>query len=395
MRLVIVHNIIAPYRIHLFNLLASSPGIDLHVLFMAETEPNRHWDPRRLMEQMRFQFQVMPGVHLPWRGTTVHVNPGLYSKLAELHPDVIIVTSLSASTAICLLHRARTRAPVIVWWAGTALTEGDAGGLRRAWRKLLLPRVNAFLCYSKAAARYLEGSGVPASRLYVAGNVTFDASAFHADVLAARPNAVEWKAGLGITESPLLLSVGQLIPRKNHQRVLQVFRAVQELDARCALAVIGTGLLGVPLRESADEMGLRNVVFPGHVQPSELPMYYAAANAFVDLSLRDHWSQVVGEAMAAGLPVLVSNRDHAHELVEDEVSGFVLDPVDTPEAARISAEMLLTPRRARQMGEAAYRAVEAQDVRRTVTVFLKCLAEVKSGPRVDANGERIDTGFRP
>lgn len=200
---------------------------------------------------------------------------------------------------------------------------------------------------------------------------------------------------MSISESSLVLPVDQRIPRKNHHGVLQVFWAVQSVDACCALAIVGTGPLKKSLRRTSDEMGLRNVVLPGHVQPSELWVYDAAADLFVDLSLRDHWSQVVGEAMAAGLPVLVSEKAHAHERVEDGISGFVLDPLDTSEAVRTSTALLVSPARARQMGEAAYRAVVTHAVHQTVAVFLECLGDVKSGARAGNRGVRNRAGTRP
>ena len=61
-RLVILTEIISPYRIPLFNALARHPGVDLHVIFLAETDPSlRKW--RIYKEEIQFSYQVLPS----WR----------------------------------------------------------------------------------------------------------------------------------------------------------------------------------------------------------------------------------------------------------------------------------------------------------------------------------------
>jgi glycosyltransferase involved in cell wall biosynthesis len=127
------------------------------------------------------------------------------------------------------------------------------------------------------------------------------------------------------------------------------------------------------------------VIFTGHIQPDEMPMYYAAAELFVDLTLRDHWSQVVGEAMAAGLPAIVSSAAHATELIEDGVSGFVVDPADVERVSLLALSLLEADRTAKRLGAAAVDAVRQHDVRHTLRVFLDCLDRLgKEAGRVPA-----------
>lgn len=373
MRLVIVHNIIAPYRIPLFNLLAASPGIDLNVLFMAETESNRQWDVPQLKQDIRFAYEVLAGLHLRRGESTLHINPRLVSRLGALRPDVVIVTSLSAAAAICLAYRPFGRYRLASWWAGTAFTEQRIGAVKRAWRHLLIPTMDAFLCYSRAAADYLRRAGATADKVFTVGNVTFDAEDFRRRIELARPQALEWRKRMGLQEAQLMLCVGQLILRKNHRGVLHAFSRIQPHLEDAALAIVGEGPLRADLERLAADLGLRRAVFTGQVQPSELPIYYAAADLFVDLTLRDHWSQVVGEAMAAGLPALVSSADHASELIEDGVSGFVVDPADVDGVAALALRLLTAEGDAKSVGGAAREAARMNDVHHTMQAFVSCL----------------------
>lgn len=75
---------------------------------------------------------------------------------------------------------------------------------------------------------------------------------------------------------------------------------------------------------------------PGFKQYDELPVYYGLASAFVHASATEQWGLVVNEAMASGLPVLVSNRcGCAMDLVKDGVNGFTFDPHNVEQLASL------------------------------------------------------------
>jgi glycosyltransferase involved in cell wall biosynthesis len=89
------------------------------------------------------------------------------------------------------------------------------------------------------------------------------------------------------------------------------------------------------------ELGLEaSLGMPGFRQYDELPRYYGAAGAFVLASTTEQWGLVVNEAMAAGLPVLVSERcGCAPDLVEPGRNGYTFDPHDTQALARLMLEV--------------------------------------------------------
>jgi glycosyltransferase involved in cell wall biosynthesis len=76
------------------------------------------------------------------------------------------------------------------------------------------------------------------------------------------------------------------------------------------------------------------IYMPGFQQYADLPEFYATAGAFVHASSVEQWGLVVNEAMASGLPVLVSNRcGCADELVDEGHNGFTFDPSDVESLA--------------------------------------------------------------
>ncbi|NCY22384.1 glycosyltransferase [bacterium] len=95
------------------------------------------------------------------------------------------------------------------------------------------------------------------------------------------------------------------------------------------------------------------VRFEGFRQYGELPAFYAGAGAFVHPAHEEPWGLVVNEAMASGLPVLVSRRcGCAGDLVAEGKNGFLLDPGDPMQMAARMREMAELPDQARKkMGE--------------------------------------------
>jgi glycosyltransferase involved in cell wall biosynthesis len=95
---------------------------------------------------------------------------------------------------------------------------------------------------------------------------------------------------------------------------------------------VGDGPQREELVKTARRLDLENVVWPGFRQVDELPVYYALSSAFVLPSTSEPWGLVVNEAMASGLPVLVSNRcGSAPDLVAEGENGYTFDPYDIEE----------------------------------------------------------------
>ena len=92
------------------------------------------------------------------------------------------------------------------------------------------------------------------------------------------------------------------------------------------LVLLGDGPLKTDLRRLISDLRLNeHVHLPGFKQYEELPVYYGLAKAFVHASTTEQWGLVVNEAIASGLPVIVSNRcGCAPELVNG--NGFTFDP---------------------------------------------------------------------
>lgn len=135
--------------------------------------------------------------------------------------------------------------------------------------------------------------------------------------------AVRHKYGLG--QQPFILSVGTIQPRKNYQRLIQAFAALNP-----ALALVIVGSKGWHYEAIFDEVarcGLTGrVYFLGFTADADLPALYSAASLFVYPSLYEGFGIPALEAMACGTPVIASNQSALPEVVGD--AGLLVDPCD-------------------------------------------------------------------
>jgi glycosyltransferase involved in cell wall biosynthesis len=157
------------------------------------------------------------------------------------------------------------------------------------------------------------------------------------------------------------LASARFIEKKNLTTLIQAYaeyRRRSEIAAKGQwdLVLLGDGPLLETLNSQLSTLNLtEHVHLPGFKPYDELPVYYALANAFVHASTSEQWGLVVNEAIASGLPVVVSNRcGCAPELVNG--NGFTFDPINEHElTARLLEMASLSDDERKHLGDTSYR----------------------------------------
>ena len=124
-------------------------------------------------------------------------------------------------------------------------------------------------------------------------------------------------------EAPFLC-VGRFIPEKNHALLLEAFSLYQSKGGTRSLLMVGHGPLEHLIRHACQQLPRPQAVrMAPFVELEQLAAYYGRSHALVIASRKDTWALVVNEAMAAGLPVIVSQAcGCVDDLVEDGVNGW-------------------------------------------------------------------------
>ena len=144
---------------------------------------------------------------------------------------------------------------------------------------------------------------------------------FRAPVAPSTIENLRRKYNLGT--APYVLSVGVLQPRKNIARLMQAFRFEKKARPELPHQLVVTGKTGWGAAPQTTEKDVR---FTGYVEDDELPALYAGADVFAYPSLYEGFGLPILEAMAAGAPVLTSNRSSMPEVAGD--AAVKVDPYD-------------------------------------------------------------------
>lgn len=126
----------------------------------------------------------------------------------------------------------------------------------------------------------------------------------------------------------VIICVARLVPIKNLNNLLKSWKLVEAKNTNYKLVIIGDGPEFDRLNKLKSNLGLDSVVFLGAIPNTDIPTYFYNANAFILPSLSESWGLVVNEALAAGLPVLLSNKINAsNSLLEEGVNGYGFNPL--------------------------------------------------------------------
>jgi glycosyltransferase involved in cell wall biosynthesis len=154
--------------------------------------------------------------------------------------------------------------------------------------------------------------------------------------------------------SIVLLYVGRISKEKDLDVIVAAWRKLRR--AGCALAFVGEGPHLAELRGLVPD-----AVFTGTLVGLELAQAFASADIFLFPSTTDTFGNVVLEALASGLPVVVSDRGGPKDLIENGVTGFITHALDV-EGFSSAAERLIVDRQLRDsMRDAAHRSVQHRD----------------------------------
>lgn len=345
----VITEIIAPYRIPVFNALARHGDIDLHVIFLAETDPSRRqWLVYK--DDIHFSYEVIPGFRRRVAGHNFLLNWGIGKTLRRAAPDTIVCGGYNYFASWASLRWAeRKQVPCYLWVESTRKDSRN----RFAWIESLkvnfLRRCQGFIVPGKSACEYLESYGISRETIFTAPNAV-DTHFFAERSEIIRQHRDFHRRDLGLPNR-FFLFVGRLVREKGVFDLLEAYRALPpELRRDIGLVFVGDGPARSELiRRAAPFSGA--VLLPGFAQRELLAVYYALADAFVFPTHTDPWGLVVNEAMSCGLPVICSDAAGcAADLVEDSRNGRLVRTGDLRQLAAALTELAGDDELRMQMG---------------------------------------------
>ena len=178
--------------------------------------------------------------------------------------------------------------------------------------------------------------------------------AFHADAVTRMRTEYGWPAG-----TPIVLTLGRMEPRKNHAGVMRAMGRLHRKGLQIGFVCAGDGPERPALVALAESEGIVPWArFPSADAEREKNVVFAAPDIFTLPSVHigsmiEGFGIVFLEAVAAGLPVICGNSGGRPEVVQDGVTGRVIDGTDVESIAIPIQELVINHHGRAKMGEAA------------------------------------------
>jgi glycosyltransferase involved in cell wall biosynthesis len=327
---------LGPY--HMARLSAAARRFPVTAIEVAAQSTAYAWDP--VEEEAPFDrhtlFQNCASDEIP----TGALKQRVRDVLNGVAPDVVAIPGWATPAALSALHWCLVhKVPAVV------MSETTPYDFTRHWwkewpKQRLVQQFDAALVGGKDHQQYLEQLGMPSSAI-AQGYDVVDNAHFARGAAQVKENLEAVREQFGLPPRYVLASA-RFIPKKNLPRLIAAYARYREaVEDPWDLVLLGDGPERPSVEAAVKREGVEShVQLPGFRQYDELPVYYGAAEAFVHASTTEQWGLVVNEAMAAGLPVGVSDRcGCAGELVRAGVNGWTFDPLSVKAIAHVLARL--------------------------------------------------------
>lgn len=299
---------------------------------------------------------------LEFKTPTISADPGspfsidMARKLLADDFDIVHVHQLrTVCNLVCSGAAKIKRTPVVV-------TDHGGGWMLAPFSRVCALLPHAFFAVSMFSLNWL-------SRLSPKKGSTVVYAGIDTESFRSGYDTSDLRNRLGIDDDRIVLYVGRILP---HKGVDVLVRIVPQLPKNCKLLIAG------PTHDLKYHNYLRNltrkfegnrVIFFGEAAAQDLPSLYNLCDVFVQPSLYYDYrgryyglSELLGlsklEAMACGKPVVVSNVGGLPELIQNEKTGFVVNPGDQKNLANVVRYLLSNPEVAHKVGREAQSFVE-------------------------------------
>jgi glycosyltransferase involved in cell wall biosynthesis len=295
----------------------------------------------------------------------INVSPLIITHLITFKTQLIFASGFSLWTILSVLFKPLGKWRIVIVYEGSTPNVDYRDSIIRTWlRRLIAKSGDAFITNTLAGKKYL-----------------IEVLQANEDKVFARPYEVpdfnalcklDKKYQLSNEIAPQqikFLFIGQLIQRKGIEYLLQACKILQSWGYETyELIVIGIGSQQEELATYSQQHSL-NVKWIGSVDYSSLGFYFQNADVFVLPSLEDTWGMVVLESMLFGKPVLCSRWAGASEMIVDGANGYLFEPKEPEELAKIMGHLINHPDLIASMGAESQRLI-AKHTPETAVQFL-------------------------
>lgn len=299
-----------------------------------------------------------------------------------ISPDAVAVAGWTAPEALAALAWARRKGVPVILMSESQRDDAPRSLVREAVKRAVVSQFDSALVGGPPHADYVSSLGIPADRVHLGYNAVENVH-FAEGANFARGNDAGLRARYGLPARYILASA-RFIEKKNLPTLVSAFAVAREKFADFPhLVILGDGGERMHIVDRISELELCSEVhLPGFQAYRQLPVFYGLAEAFCHCSTVEQWGLVVNEAMAAGIPVIVSSPcGVARTVLVDGRSGFIVEPSVRGIADGLAKLFAMSAEQRAAMGRAASAGVAEWGPDRFGAGMIAAIASAKARSR--------------
>lgn len=327
-KVLVFSNLIYPLRVPLFQELCIENDYNFLFVFLQKNLQNRKWNV--VFDKKKLKYIVLPGFTIPMPGSdyfALILNWGVFRLLNKEKPEMIISIGWAHIANICAwLYCMMRKIPFVIWNESTQAEVSKKRLFAYPLVKKMITYSTAFFASSTKARDYLISLGASLSNIYVLGNAIDNVDYANKRELFTSSEIDILKKHLQLNgDAFVFLFVGRLEKVKNIQLLLESFVRFSMKNSNTVLLVVGYGSLKVAVEEfilkhPQTHIRLIDTVF----ERDGVVPYYAVSDVLILPSRSETWGYVVNEALATGIPVIVSDVvGCSGDLVRNNMNGLI------------------------------------------------------------------------
>lgn len=326
MRVFLLHNVIAPYRLPVFEEIAKIADIDVY--FCITKTADRHWSTS--LDGYKFKHKVLPNFLIG----PFFLNPTLLWHLLTNTYDIYLVGDFPeavSSTFIAIMVAKLRRKPVVLWsetqdnnviyYQNLAVSTKNRHRIVlqimsliiKFYRKMLHSSATTYAALSGSARNFLLEQGVREQVIYSGPQIIpISQLAIASTLKADSPYAGE----------KVLLYLGYFNALKGIDDLIVAMAQIPDTNVRLIIAGVGPEEQALKKLASGD----KRITFIGYTTGVAKANLMTWADLLILPTLADCWGLVVNESLHYGTPVLTTTAAGSEELIKDGVNGIRVAP---------------------------------------------------------------------
>jgi glycosyltransferase involved in cell wall biosynthesis len=297
------------------------PKVRLHRLFFPPHYLSRYM---ALIEVVRLTRKIRPSIIHAHYVNVFGIIAGLYARFTGFKPIV-----LSA-------------------WGPLRLRRSK--GLQRLLIKYALKKADMVLVHSRVLEQTVIDLGASPEKIRIFS------WGIDLDEFNPQRDSTRIQKELKLSNCPVVISMRSFEPVYNVECLINAIPLVLEQIPNVKFVIVGTGSLEHNLKQMARDLGVFDSVrFTGYVTHEKIPQYLCASDVYVSTSLADGGSASLFEAMACGLPVVVTDIPANREYIRDGWSGYIVPGRSSKSLAERIVGVLKNSEKKRSFGKRNYK----------------------------------------